>query len=84
MCAVLLPPGVNPIAVKYITYNIISFRYLAVAWYDIRRGLIFYSVALYVCRCLTVAWYDAGYVRYVIQGLLDGIPPANWGFSWFS
>jgi hypothetical protein len=28
MCTVLLPPGVNPIAVKYISYHIISYKTL--------------------------------------------------------
>jgi hypothetical protein len=27
MCDVLLPPGVNPIAIKYISYHIISYKY---------------------------------------------------------
>jgi hypothetical protein len=40
MCTVLLPPGVNPIAVKCIIYHIISYHIISYNIYALTHGLI--------------------------------------------
>jgi len=58
MCTVLLPPGVNPIVVKYISYYIVSYSY------HISYHIHYISYHIYIIYHIS---YHIHYISYIIS-----------------
>ena len=85
VCKCVLPPGVNPIAVKYIIscqYYIISYSIVSKSFqirYILMKFILFtYCVRIYTCICevsISNLSRDIGYPEII---LVSRVPPGKW------
>ena len=74
MCTVLLPPGVNPIAVKYIISYHISYH--IISYHIISYHIISYHIILYRFKCSVPIW-AATLNKWLTVSLVSSLRPAK-------